>query len=111
MSVEGSSVLGLVPGVAGEPASMMPLFSMFLVFLVLYFLIIRPQARKQKERDKMVKKVNKGDRIVTTSGIYGTVVSTRGDDILVVKIADNVRVEMARPAVASVVSSAGSEGP
>lgn len=109
MSVEGIRLLGWVPGIAGEPGSMMPLFSMFLVFLVLYFLIIRPQARRQKQRDQMIKKVGKGDQIVTTSGIYGTVVSTRGDDILMVKIADNVNVKMARPAVASIVSEAESE--
>ncbi|UCE03849.1 MAG: preprotein translocase subunit YajC [Candidatus Latescibacterota bacterium] len=97
--------MGLIPAVAGEPGSMFPLLSMFLVFLVLYFLMIRPQARRQKERDQMLKKVGKGDRIVTTGGLYGTIVSTRGNDVLVVKIAENVRVEMARPAVASIVSS------
>ena len=89
----------------GQAVSLFPLLSLFLVFLILYLLVIRPQARRQRERDSMVKKVKKGDRIVTTSGIYGTVVSTRGDDVLVVKIADNVRVEMARPAVASVLAS------
>ena len=55
--------------------------------------------------DLVIKSVKKGDRIVTTGGLYGTVVSTRGDDVLVVKIADNVRVDMARPAVASVLGS------
>ena len=55
----------------------------------------------------MLKKVKKGDRIVTTGGLYGTVVSMKGDDVLVVKLAENVRVEMARPAVASVLSSGG----
>ncbi len=73
------------------------------VFLVMYFLIIRPQMRRQKEREALLKKVGKGDRIVTNGGIYGTIVSTRGDDVLIVQIADNVRVEMARPSVASIV--------
>jgi len=91
----------------GQGMSLFPLLSLFLVFLILYFLVIRPQARRQRERDAMIKQVKKGDRIVTTSGIYGTVVSTRGDDVLVVKIADNVRVDMARPAVASVIGTGG----
>ena len=88
---------------SGQAVSLFPLLSLFLVFLILYLLVIRPQAKRQRERDAVIKNVKKGDRIVTTGGIYGTVVSTRGDDILVVKIADNVRVDMARPAVASVL--------
>jgi len=83
----------------------MPIFTMFLVFLVLYFLILRPQAKRQRERDSMLKRATKGDRILSTSGIYGTIVGTRGDDVLVVKIADNTRVEMSRAAVGSIVGS------
>jgi preprotein translocase subunit YajC len=86
-------------------ASLMPIFTMFLVFLVLYFLILRPQAKRQREREAMLKRAAKGDRILSTSGIYGTIVGTRGDDVLLVKIADNTRVEMSRAAVASIVGS------
>lgn len=86
-------------------ASLMPIFTMFLVFLVLYFLILRPQGKRQREREAMLKRATKGDRILSTSGIYGTIVGTRGDDVLLVKIADNARVEMARSAVASIVGS------
>lgn len=74
------------------------------VFLVMYFLIIRPQMKRQKQREALLKQVGKGDRIVTSGGLYGTIVSTRGDDVLIVQIADNVRVEMARPAVTSIVA-------
>jgi preprotein translocase subunit YajC len=91
----------------GDPAGMIQLLSLFMVFMVIYFLVLRPQAKRQKEREAMLKKVKKGDRIVTTSGLYGTVVSLRGDDVLIVKLAENVRVEMARPAVASILSSGG----
>jgi preprotein translocase subunit YajC len=97
--------IGVVFGQAGNGMSLFPLVMLFLVFLVLYTLVIRPQAKRQRQRDAMLKSVKKGDRIVTTGGLYGTVVSTRGDDVLVVKIADNVRVDMARPAVASVLGS------
>src|SRR5262245_848758 len=99
----------VVLAIVGQSTSLFPLISMFAVFLILYFLIIRPQARRQKEREGMLKRVKKGDKIVTTSGIYGTVVSTPADDKLVVKIADNVRVEMARPAVAAIVASGPEE--
>ncbi len=73
------------------------------VFLVMYFLIIRPQMKRQKQREALLKQVGKGDRIVTNGGLYGTIVSTRGDDVIIVQIAENVRVEMARPSVASIV--------
>jgi preprotein translocase subunit YajC len=96
-------VFGVVLGQNGQAVSLFPLVSLFLVFLILYLLVIRPQARRQKQREQMLKTVKKGDRIVTTGGIYGTVVSTRGEDVLVVKIAENVRVDMARPAVATVL--------
>jgi preprotein translocase subunit YajC len=91
---------------AGGAASMMPLFTMFLVFMVIYFLILRPQSKRQKEREAMLKRADKGDRIVTSSGIYGSIVGTRGEDLIIVKIAENVTVEMARQAVASIVGSA-----
>lgn len=94
---------------ANGAASMMPLFTMFLVFIVIYFLILRPQAKRQKEREAMLKRAGKGDRIVTSSGIYGSIVGTRGEDVIIVKIADNVTVEMARPAVASIVSPAATK--
>ena len=99
------SSFGVVFAQAGEGLSLFPLVTLMLVFLVLYLLVIRPQARRQRQREAMLKNVKKGDRIVTTGGLYGTVVSTRGDDLLVVKIADNVRVDMARPAVASILGS------
>lgn len=99
-----------VLGMVAQTTSLFPLLSMVAVFLILYFLILRPQARRQKEREAMLKRVRKGDRIVTTGGIYGTVVSMKADDVLVVKIAENVRVELARPAVATVVSSEPEEG-
>ena len=101
---------GVLLGQNGQAVSLFPLVSLFLVFLILYLLVIRPQARRQRQREQRLKTVKKGDRIVTTGGIYGTVVSMRGDDILVVKIAENVRVDMARPAVATVIASEGEGG-
>lgn len=89
----------------GDPAGMFQIFSLVLIFVVIYFLMIRPQQKRQKERDAMLKQVKKGDRIVTTSGFFGSVVSLKGDDVLVVKLADNVRVDMSRAAVASILSS------
>lgn len=89
-----------------DPTAMIQMLSLVLVFVVLYFLMLRPQAKRAKEREAMIKKVGKGDRVLTSGGFYGTIVSVKNDDVLVLKMADNVRVDMARSAVTAVVGKA-----
>jgi preprotein translocase subunit YajC len=84
---------------------LLPILGMLLIF---YFLMIRPQQKRQKEIQKMLSGVKKGDRVLTASGFYGTVSGVK-DDVLVLQIADNVKVEMVKSAVTGVVSQAGSE--
>lgn len=87
-------------GAGPSPFSMLlPILGMLVIF---YFLLIRPQQKRQKEMQKMLAAVKKGDRIVTASGMYGVVVGVK-DDIVVLKIADNVKVEMLKSAVSAVV--------
>ncbi|MDP2360831.1 MAG: preprotein translocase subunit YajC [bacterium] len=71
-----------------------------LMFAVMYFLIIRPQQKRQKEHQKMLEAVKKGDRIITNGGLHGLVKDLR-EDTLLVKIAENTVVEVSRGAVAS----------
>jgi len=85
-----------------DPTGLSFLLSIGMVFVVMYFMILRPQQKRQKERDAMLKAVKKGDRVLTSGGIWGTVVTVKGDDLLVVSIAENVRVEVNRQAVSSV---------
>lgn len=78
-----------------------PIFSMIpiaAIFLIFYFLVIRPQQKQAKEHQKMLEDLRKGDRVLTGGGLYGTIVGFRGAD-LEVKIADNVKVLLARSAV------------
>ncbi len=73
----------------------------------MYFLILRPQAKKQKERQKMLDAVQKGDEIVTAGGIHGKVVGLKNNDqVLLVKVDDNVKLEIDRTAVSSIKRSA-----
>jgi preprotein translocase subunit YajC len=66
----------------------------------LYFLLIRPQSKKQKEHQKMLSALTKGDRVVTNSGIFGTIVGmSEKDNIIVLRIAENVKIEVLRSAV------------
>jgi len=91
-------------GQAGNPiASFLPFI---LIIVVFYFFMIRPQKKKQQEREKMISALGKGDKIVTVGGLHGTVQSTK-EKSLIVKIADNVKVEIERSAIATVVTAGG----
>ena len=75
-----------------------------LIIFIMYFLMIRPQAKRQKEHKAMLGNIEKGDRILTSGGILGTVAGIKeNESILIVKIADNVKVEMNKSAIAQVI--------
>ncbi|HXS08360.1 MAG TPA: preprotein translocase subunit YajC [Candidatus Krumholzibacteria bacterium] len=104
-------LFAMLPGAAASGAEGPSPFSMLLpilgMLLIFYFLMIRPQQKRQKEVQKMLSAVKKGDRVLTASGLYGTVAGVK-DDVLVLQIADNVKVEMVKSAVTGVVAQ-GSE--
>lgn len=80
---------------------------LILIILIMYLLILRPQAKKQKERQRMLDSVKKGDQVVTAGGIHGKVVATKDDDkVLIVKVDENVKLEIERTAVTSIKRSA-----
>ncbi|MBL4693671.1 MAG: preprotein translocase subunit YajC [Magnetovibrio sp.] len=81
--------------------SMVPLI---LIFGVFYFLLIRPQQKKQKMHKEMLGSIRRGDRIVTAGGILGTVVKVIGDSELKVEIADGVKVRVDRGFVSNVIA-------
>ena len=93
-------------GGGGEGAAgfsgFIPLILMFVIF---YFLLIRPQQKKTKEHRQMISNLKKGDRIVTSGGIHGRI--TGMDDVtLTVEIADKVRVKVARGNVSAIAQAA-----
>ena len=85
--------------------SLVPIAAIFLIF---YFLLIRPQQKQQKEHEAMLEGLKKGDRILTTGGLYGTIVGVKGSD-LEVRFAENVKLTVARSAVSKLVSPASLE--
>ncbi len=86
-------------GIASLVSSLLPFV---LIIAVFYFLILRPQQKRQKERQKLLEGVKKGDKIITSSGIHGSVEGVEDDSILV-KIADNVKVKMDKSAIGTIV--------
>jgi preprotein translocase subunit YajC len=85
----------------GSPLS--GLWMIALIFVIFYFLLIRPQQKKQKQHQKMIEAITKGDTVITSGGMYGTVVGVK-DNIVVLKIAENVKVEFAKGSISQVVS-------
>jgi len=73
-----------------------------LIIAVFYFLILRPQQKRQKEKARMLDSLKKGDRVVTSSGIHGTVEGLE-DKTVLVKIADNTKVKMDRSAIITIL--------
>ena len=77
-----------------------PFLPLIAIFLIFYFMIIRPQRKRQKEHDKMLSGINRGDQIVTIGGFLGTVREVR-DDTFQIELAENVRVRILKSAVQS----------
>jgi len=88
-------------GVAGLGGFLIPLM---LMFGIMYFLVILPQQRQRKKVQEMLRAIKNGDKVITTSGIYGTINGMDGDTIIL-KIADNVKIRIARVAIAQVEAS------
>lgn len=78
------------------------LLFMLLMLVVMYVLMIRPQRQRQRDQQRMVDGAGVGDDVLTTGGIYGTIVQAEGDDI-VVEIADSLSVHMTRRGIAAVL--------
>ncbi|MGD0016425.1 MAG: preprotein translocase subunit YajC [Verrucomicrobiia bacterium] len=92
------------PGTEQDPrAGMLNMLGMFAILGVMfYFLLIRPQSKQRKEQENLLKNLKSGDKIVLASGIFGIVTNVK-DKSLMVKIADNVKVEVLKSAVSSVI--------
>jgi preprotein translocase subunit YajC len=91
---------GAGSGQGGSPLNM--LMPMIIIFAIFYFMLIRPQQRKEKERQLLISNVKSGDRVIFSGGIVGTVSNVK-EKSLIVKIADNTKVEILRGAVSSVL--------
>ena len=75
------------------------LFPLILIFVIFYFMLIRPQQTKEKERQKMIANLNKNDEVVTSSGIHGTIVNVK-DKTIILRIDDNVKIEIEKNCIA-----------
>jgi preprotein translocase subunit YajC len=89
-------------GAQGAGGGFSSLIMMVVIFAIFYFILIRPQQKKMKEHKKMVDELKKGDRIITSGGIYGTVENAT-PETLTIKIAEGVKVKVTRSSVGAVI--------
>ncbi len=80
------------------------MFPLIFLFLLLYFMMIRPQQKKQKEHQQMINNIKKNDEVVTIGGIHGVIVNVK-EKTFVIRVDDNVKIEVDKPSIAYVVKS------
>jgi len=89
-----------------DPKNPIIQFAPFLViFAIFYFLLIMPMRKRQKKHQELLSKLSKGDRVVTSGGLFGTVVEVQGDRVIL-RVAENVKLEVALSAVAGLAKDA-----
>jgi preprotein translocase subunit YajC len=98
--------MGGAPGGGGPGGGFTALVPLILMFAVFYVLLIRPQQKKQRELRDLLNSLKTGDQIVTSGGLYGTIIGFGEDNRVKVKIADNVKVDIARSAITGKVPGA-----
>ena len=90
------------PGSSAAPSAWVQILPMVLLFGAMYFFLIAPQRKKQKEHEKMLAALESGDEIITNGGIFGVITNVK-DDRFVVRIADNTKIELGKGFVQTVV--------
>jgi preprotein translocase subunit YajC len=91
------------PAAAGGMDTLSSLFPLVLIFVLFYFLLIRPQQKKMKDHRNALSQLRRGDKVVTGGGIIGKVVKVQGSEATV-EIADNVKVEVVLDTITAIVS-------
>ena len=96
-----STTAGAEGGPAGWGSSLMQFFPLIAIFAIFYFVLIGPERKARKKREEMLKKLSKGDKVMTSSGIYGSVVNIQ-DNVVTLQIDEGVRVRFSRASIQEV---------
>ncbi len=100
-----NTIIAMAPSGNGGGGSFISTIIMFgAIFLIFYFMIIRPQQKRAKERDKMLKNIQKGDKVVTSGGLHG-VIAGLDEKTVLLQVGDNIKLKYERSAISSIISS------
>lgn len=101
----GSKAFAQATGGGQQPSGLEMFLPFIFIFVIFYFFIIRPQAKKQKEHQKFVSELKRGESVITTSGILGTIEGVT-DTFITLEIADGVRIKILRSQILSTQAKA-----
>jgi preprotein translocase subunit YajC len=87
---------------AGPTGGLMSFLPLIIIFVIFYFLLIRPQMKRAKEHKKLVSELGNGDEVVTNGGLLGRITNV-GESFVTVEVSDNVQIKVQRQAIASVM--------
>ena len=90
------------PGVGG-PGPLMTMFPFIVILVIMYFMVFRPQQKKQKEHQEMLNKLKRNDEVMTSGGIYGKVTEIK-DQVVTLEVAPNVRIRVNRSQISAVTT-------
>jgi preprotein translocase subunit YajC len=99
-----------VSGASPAPSPIAQFAPLVFIGIIFYFLLIRPQQKQRKEQQKLIEALKVGDKVVTAAGIYGLISSVK-DKTVMLKVADNVKIEIDKVSVASVLQRSSEEQP
>jgi preprotein translocase subunit YajC len=92
------------PAASSGASGLFGILPFVFIFVIMYYVMLRPQMRRQKEQARLVSSLKTGDKVVTASGIHGLISNVK-ETTVIVKVADNVKIEMEKTAVTNVVKS------
>jgi len=95
---------GGATGAEGAPSMFQSIFPLIIIFGIFYFLLIRPQQKKAKEHKAVLDNLKKGDSVITSGGIYGTIFSLTPAQVVLI-VSENVKIKVARSYIAGLASS------
>lgn len=106
MAMGGCMAPGGEGGAGGSPLAFLPFV---LIFVLFYFLILRPQQKQSRKKEDMLKSLKRGDNVITAGGIYGRIMNISEDDIVTLEISKGVSVRIARSGITGLEGQAKEE--
>lgn len=97
-------IIGMAPQGGGSANLISTLVMFGAIFLIFYFMIIRPQQKRAKEREKMLSNIQKGDKVITNSGLHATIAGLDEKTVLL-QVSDNIKMKFEKSAIANVITT------
>ena len=102
-----SSILNLLAQASGGSSTLVGFLPLIAIGFIFYFLLILPQQRQRRKVQDMLASLKTGDRVLTSGGVYGTIVDFKGADVVLLQVASQVKLEVARSAITGLQSAGG----